>query len=73
MSDTKAYHFATRYDGRFDLAFLEDNERVRSAGDGTGAIEVLTPKQNVRVEVGEWVVRESNGLLVTTKGLDPNL
>lgn len=56
----------TQYDGRFDLEFLIEGSRegVRSAGDGTGAVEVFRHDQTIiRLEVGDWLVRNPDGTL----------
>lgn len=64
------------YDGTFELAFLEDNEAVRSAGKDSDAIEIITrpidleeygvkveAKVLLRVELGETIERLENGKL----------
>lgn len=46
------------YDGSFDLSFLRDDETVRSAGDGTGAVIVESRRDGeIRVEVGDRLSR----------------
>lgn len=53
---------AIQYDGTFPLAFLAGEERVRSAGDGSGACEIVTPAGTViRCEQTDWIVRDANG------------
>ena len=47
---------ALRYDGAFPLDVLADDERVRSAGDGTGAAIVSSPLGEMRVNVGELLI-----------------
>lgn len=56
---------AIQYDGTFELAFLRGDERVRAAGDGTGACEVMWMggEHKLRVERSDWIVRDSNGAL----------
>lgn len=55
----------TTYDGTFPLAFLKDNERVRSAGKDSNAIEILSPFGVHRVELGQTVIRTRDGHLVS--------
>lgn len=43
------------FDGVFDLEWLADDERVESAGDGSGAVIVRSPRGDVRVEVGDRI------------------
>jgi len=40
------------YRGYFDLRWLADDESVRSAGDGTGAVIIESPGKSRRVELG---------------------
>lgn len=51
-----AVHFD---DGSFALDFLQDDEQVRSAGDGTGAIVIETRNgtRKATAEVGDWILR----------------
>lgn len=41
--------------GPFDLAWLRDGERVKSAGDGTGAAIIVGPDGERRLNVGDEV------------------
>lgn len=52
-----------RYDGGFDLAFLESGERVTRAGDGTGACVIDGPDGSIRVELGDWLIRNQDGVI----------
>jgi hypothetical protein len=54
---------AVQYDGTFELDFLRGDERVRSAGDGTGACEIVTLEGVMRCDVGEWIIRGIKGEL----------
>ena len=54
----------THYDGTFELAFLRDDKQVRSVGDGTGAVEVITPDETIRVNVGDWLARTPLGRVI---------
>ena len=47
---------AVQYDGSIDLAFTGD-ARVRSAGDGSGAMEIVTLEGTMRADVGDWIIR----------------
>lgn len=58
---------ATQFDGTFDLEFLTDGEKVRSAGRGTNAVEVLTPTRTIRLEKGDWLIRTIDGRLIAQK------
>lgn len=55
------------YDGTFELAFLADDERVRSAGLGDATINVESPRGNVRLQVGDWLARNDDGSLTGLK------
>jgi hypothetical protein len=56
----------TLYDGSFELDILAAGEVVRSAGDDTGACEVVTPEGVLRFDVGDWIVRSADGRLART-------
>jgi hypothetical protein len=58
---------AIHYDGNFDLEFLSGDERVRSAGDGSGACEVITLEGVMRCGVGDWLIRGVKGELYPCK------
>jgi hypothetical protein len=58
--------FAVCYDGSFDMALLEPNETVCSAGDATGACLITSPSGQLRIEIGDWIIRSSNGRLART-------
>ena len=62
-------NIATQFDGTFDLTFLELNEKVRSAGPGTNAVEVITPTKTIRVEKGDWLIRTPSGNLIARNDL----
>jgi hypothetical protein len=51
------------YDGSFHLAFLLDDEEVRSTGDGTGNCVVSSQRGHTRLRVGDLVTRRKDGLL----------
>jgi hypothetical protein len=55
-----AVHFA---DGSFPLEFLQDDEQVRSAGAGSGAIVIETRNgtRKATVDVGDWILRHHDG------------
>jgi hypothetical protein len=55
-----------RYDGSFDLEILCADEFVRSAGDGSGACEVVGPKGTLRFDIGDWILRTEDGRLGRT-------
>lgn len=57
----------TQFDGGFELAFLRNDESVRSAGKDSKAILIKGPTYEVRVELGEWVVREDDGSIRVVK------
>jgi hypothetical protein len=40
------------YNGYFDLRWLADDESVRSAGDGSGAVIIDSPRGSRRIELG---------------------
>jgi hypothetical protein len=54
---------AILFDGSFPLAFLRDDEQVRSAGDDSGAAVIQTrngtPKATIHV--GDWLLRHHDG------------
>lgn len=58
---------ATLYDGQFDLEFLRGDERVRSAGDGSGAAEIVTLEGVMRCDIGDWIIRGVKGELYPCK------
>ena len=58
---------AVHYEGSFALELLEDGEQVRSAGDGTGACEVVTPSGVLRLDVGDWMLRTQDGRVARTQ------
>ena len=58
---------AVHYNGSFDLELLQDDEQVRSAGDGTGACEVVTPSAVLRLDVGDWMIRTQDGRVARTQ------
>jgi len=58
---------AVHYDDEFPLAFLADAEHVRSAGDGSGALEIVTLEGTMRAEVGDWIIRGVQGELYPCK------
>lgn len=58
---------AIQYDGTFELDFLQGDERVRSAGDGTGACEIVTLEGVMRCDVGDWIIRGVQGELYPCK------
>lgn len=61
---------ALHYEGGFDLELLRGtNAKVASAGDGTGACVIYARDGDVRVEIGEWVIRGIAGGLSV---LDPD-
>lgn len=43
------------YDGTFTLAWLADDEEVCSAGDGSGACIILSPRGDLRVDIGDVI------------------
>lgn len=49
------------YGGSFPLSFLDRDERIRSAGDGSGAAVIVSPRGSIRVEVGDIVIRGRGG------------
>ncbi len=55
------------YDGRFELEFLADDEKVRATGDRSGDCEIVLPSgDTVHVSVGDYVWRASDGSIYTT-------
>lgn len=52
-----------RYAGLFRLSFLRPNERVGAAGDRSGAcvIESDEPRYELRIGLGETIVRSRDG------------
>lgn len=62
---------ATKYDGTFELFFLNRNERIGKV-PGTNMVEISSPTQTLQLELGDWIVRASNGLLFASKTLPPN-
>lgn len=58
---------AVHYDGRFPLEFLKDDEQVRNAADGTGALEIVTLEGVMRATVGDWIIRGVKGELYPCK------
>lgn len=58
---------AVRYDATFDLAFLDDDESIRAAGDGTGACLIETLEGTMRAQIGDWIIRGVNGELYPCK------
>lgn len=61
---------AIHYDGELPLDFLGDEEQVRSAGDGSGALEIVTLEGTMRANVGDWIIRGVKGELYPCK---PNI
>ncbi len=60
----------TQFDGTFELAFLRDTEKVRSAGKDTDAIEILDGESVVaRAEKGNWLVRTPSGEIAVHDGM----
>lgn len=60
-------NIATQYDGTFDLQFLKDDEDVRCVDPLSRAVEVRTKHGPVRAEVGDWLIRTTDGRLVNRK------
>ena len=60
-------NIATQYDGTFDLLFLKDDEDVRLVDTVSRAVEVRTKHGPMRVEVGDWLIRSTDGRLVNRK------
>lgn len=58
---------AIQYDGGFPLDFLGEDERVRSAGDGSGDCEVVTLEGVMRAHIGDWIIRGVKGELYPCK------
>lgn len=58
---------AIRYTGDFELDWLRDAEQVRSAGDGSGACEIVTLEGVMRADVGDWIIRGVKGELYPCK------
>jgi hypothetical protein len=58
---------AMHFDGTFDLQFLNGDERVRSAGDGSGACEIVTLEGVMRCNIGDWIIRGVKGELYPCK------
>ena len=58
---------AVRYDGTFPLEFLADDERVRSAGDRSGDMEIVTLEGTMRAAIGDWIIRGVQGELYPCK------
>lgn len=58
---------AVHYDGTFPTDFLGDTDSVRSAGDGTGSIEIITLEGTMRADVGDWIIRGVQGELYPCK------
>ena len=52
---------AMLYDGDFELGFLGDNDKVRSAGDGTGACEIVTLEGVMRADLGDYIIHGVKG------------
>lgn len=57
-----------RFRGPFPMRWLNLNERVGSAGDGTGAVVIETPRGLVRLERGQRLVRHDDGSLEARAG-----
>lgn len=57
---------AFQYHGEFPLEFLNE-ERVRSAGDGSGACEIVTLEGVMRADPGDWIIRGVKGELYPCK------
>ena len=55
------------YEGPFEMAFLLPNERVGAAGDHSGACVIASenPPYEVRIELGERIIRKRDGSLKT--------
>ena len=66
MADIPSKTVAFTYDGNFSLDFLLVDEKVRSAGDRTGACEIVRRDGTVRVNVGDRLHRRSDGRIVVT-------
>jgi hypothetical protein len=50
-----------KYDGTFTMSYLHDDEQIRSAGDGTGAIEITQDGERwQRVDIGDEIHRCPN-------------
>jgi hypothetical protein len=58
---------AVHYEGAFPMEFLRDAENVRSAGDGSGALEIETLEGIMRADVGDWIIRGVQGELYPCK------
>ena len=54
---------AIDFDGSFVLEFLREDEQVRSAGDGSGAVVIETRNGTLKatVQVGDWILRHHDG------------
>jgi len=54
---------AVVFDGSFLLEFLREDEQVRSAGDGSGAVVIETRNGTTKatVQVGDWILRHHDG------------
>lgn len=56
------------YDGSFPLSFLLEDEQVRSAGDGTGAVTIESDRWGeIRADVGDRISRTRLGDLTVLK------
>lgn len=57
---------AMRFDGDFDLEFLEDNENVRLSCNGTSILinDALTGRSIAFVDPGMWMVRIGDAIEV---------
>lgn len=58
------------YDGSFPLGFLRDDERVASAGDGSGACVIFREgREPMRVDIGETIVRWTDGSIARRRSV----
>ena len=48
---------AMLYDGDFELDWIGANDHVRSAGDGTGAMEIVTLEGVMRANLGDYIIK----------------
>jgi hypothetical protein len=64
---TDAMNQPYHYVGEFPLALLSGHEKVCSAGDGSGACVVSTDRGDLRVDIGDWIIRSDDGRLATLR------
>lgn len=58
--ETEAFCFS----GLFPLEFLLDSERIHSAQQPNGAVIIVTPIGDRRLDPGDWAVRDPQGRLL---------